>query len=141
MIKLTQTSETFGDCTALYLVELTKEYTVVEFIKEVLTKKEWGKIGVYDRDERFESSNCEYNGKELQTQMPEAFLNKKIDKVTARGGWSRMDYTLHILDFPEPPQSFRGKRDEVAAMLFKYMEKQHAKNMLKLIDELTGLKQ
>lgn len=139
MIKLTQTSETFGDSTAQYSVEMNRPYTVGEFIKEVLTKKEWGKISIYDRDQRFESPSCEYSGKELKTEMPETFLNKKIEKAIAHGGWSRMDYKLYIMDFPEPPQSFREKRDEVAAMLFKYMEKQHAKDTLKLIDELTKL--
>ncbi len=91
MIKLTQTSETFGDCTALYSVEMTKPYTVGEFIKEVLKRKEWGYIETDDGDK------CEYKGsKILSTDIPDETLSKPVIKARAHGGWSRMDYVLDI---------------------------------------------
>jgi len=99
MIKLKQTSETFGDCTALYSVEMTKPYTVKEFIQEVLTKKEWGYIGIFDEDQAwFQSGNprCEYKGSKLITEMPEEVLNEIVLEAKAHGGWSNMDYKLSI---------------------------------------------
>ena len=39
MFSLTQITPTFGDCTAGYRVDLDKEYTVSEFINEVLKKR------------------------------------------------------------------------------------------------------
>lgn len=39
MFSLTQNTPTGGDCCAGYKVEFSKEYTVREFIEEVLKKK------------------------------------------------------------------------------------------------------
>lgn len=91
MIKLEQISETFGDCTALYSVEMTKPYTVGEFIKEVLKRKEWGYIETDDGDK------CEYKQtKIISNDIPEEAMNKTVIKARAHGGWSRMDYVLDI---------------------------------------------
>ena len=99
MIKLTQTSETFGDCTALYSVEMTKPYTVREFIKQVLKRKAWGYIGIENRfgESIFGDPNCEYKGSKIITEeLPEEILNQPFVKVRASGGWSRMDYIIEI---------------------------------------------
>jgi hypothetical protein len=97
MIKLTQTSETFGDCTALYSVEMDKPYTVKEFIKQVLKRKEWGYIGIEDNDSIFGEPKCEYKGKTIITEnLPEEILSQPVVKVRASGGWSRMDYIIEI---------------------------------------------
>ena len=91
MLKLTQTSETFGDCTALYSVEMTKPYTVGEFIKEVLKRKEWGYIETDDGDK------CEYKRSIIiSNNIPIESMLKNIIKARAHGGWSRMDYVLDI---------------------------------------------
>ena len=92
MIKLTQTSKTFGDCTALYSVELDKPYTIDEFIKEVLKRKEWGYIETDDGNFK-----CEYKeNKIIITEIPDEILTKPIIKVRANGGWSRMDYIIEV---------------------------------------------
>ncbi|MFR8358765.1 MAG: hypothetical protein ACLVEJ_26075 [Parabacteroides sp.] len=46
MMTFVQISRTFGDCTAVYDVLLDREYTVRELINEILTRNEWGEIGV-----------------------------------------------------------------------------------------------
>lgn len=99
MIKLKQNTKTFGDSTAGYLVILDKEYTVDEFVNEVLTKNEWGYIGIYYENMHwFESGNpkCEYKWNKLISKLPDDILNKKISSVTAHGGWSNMDYLLKL---------------------------------------------
>lgn len=99
MIKLKQATATRGDCTAGYSVELSKEYTIKEFIDEVLKSNEWGAIGIYDENQSwFEKGNpyCEYKRGELISKLPDEFLDKPIKKVDADGGWSLMDYKIHI---------------------------------------------
>lgn len=99
MIKLKQNTPTGGDCTAGYAVTLDKEYTVRELINEVLTRKEWGYIGIHnDGQAWFErgTPNCKYKQDKLLTDMPPEVLNMKIKSVTARGGWSRMDYVIKL---------------------------------------------
>jgi len=98
MIILEQISETFGDCTALYSVEMTKPYTVKEFIKQVLRKKEWGYVGIENKygESIFGDPRCEYKGSKLITEMPKEVLDKPVLRASASGGWTRMDYTLEI---------------------------------------------
>ncbi len=99
MIKLTQCTPTGGDCTAGYSVTLDKDYTVEEFINEVLTKNEWGYIGIWsDEQAWFDRGDpyCEYKRDKLITQMPNDIMGKKIVKAKASGGWSNMDYLLTL---------------------------------------------
>ena len=99
MIKLTQNTPTFGDCTAGYAVTLNKDYTVEDLIKEVLTRDEWGCIGIYNEGQTWfdkGTPNCEYRRGKLVTEMDKEFLPMKIKSVTARGGWSCMDYIIHL---------------------------------------------
>lgn len=85
MIKLTQCTKTFGDCTAGYEVTLDRQYTVKDFIDEVLTKKEWGKIRIMDK---FENPFCEYKENIIVVEMSTDYLNKIIIKASAHGGWA-----------------------------------------------------
>jgi len=95
MIKLIQNTKTFGDETAGYSVELTKDYTVKEFVDEVVSdKKEWGYIGIESKGSFFGDPNCEYKWGKLLTELPSEILPNKIKSVKASGGWSRMDYLL-----------------------------------------------
>ena len=97
-MKLTQISKTFGDCTAIYSVELEKPYTVGELIEEILKRKEWGYIGIDDKgDTIFGNPHYEYKDKEIiGAKLPIEILNKQIKNVKARGGWSNMDYVIEI---------------------------------------------
>ena len=46
MFKLTKNGPEGSDCTALYIVQLDKEYTVRGFVKTVLSNdKEWATLG------------------------------------------------------------------------------------------------
>ena len=94
MFTFYQTGPTRGDCTSPYEVTMDKEYTVNEFIQEVLTQKEWGYIGIYCQGEIFGDPKCEYNNDKLLYSLPNEYLNKRLIKVKADGGWSRMDYLL-----------------------------------------------
>lgn len=96
MFKLYSAGKVRGDCTAPYDVELDKEYTVNEFVQTVLTRKEWGYIGIYCHGTFFGEPKCEYKYDKLLYTLPDNVLNKKVIKVKADGGWSRMDYLLWI---------------------------------------------
>lgn len=100
MFRLQQCGQVSGDCTAPYNVILDKVYTVEEFITTVLEhlSNEWGYIGIMDANARniFGNPNCEYSHGKLSTAMPESFMNRKIHRAHASGGWSRMDYLLEL---------------------------------------------
>jgi hypothetical protein len=99
MIKLTQCTQTFGDCSAGYEVFMDKQYTVRGFINEVLKREEWGEIRVvYKNQTRFERGNpfCEYKNDSIVAEMPVDCLDKIVIKAAAHGGWSNMDYALSV---------------------------------------------
>lgn len=88
-----------GDQTSSYEVILDKQYTVKEFIEEVLTNRsgEWGYIGIYSKNAFFGKPNCEYKwGKLITEPLPEKYMNKVIKEVKGDGGWTRMDYILKL---------------------------------------------
>jgi len=103
VFKLIQSTPVSGDCTCGYNVKLDREYTVKDFIDTVLSERagEWGYIGIYDQSDfvgrHFGNPNAEYRyGKLVSYNFPEDILSKEIKSVSASGGWSRMDYVLHI---------------------------------------------
>lgn len=94
MIELSQTSHVYEDCTASYEVTMDDEYTVEDFISEVLDKaSEWGTIRVH-------SSNgihsVEYSCGEATMQLHKRTAHAYVRRATAHGGWRMMDYDLYI---------------------------------------------
>jgi len=92
MFKLNRVTPIAGDETAGYDVILDKEYSVKELLETVVNiKGEWGYFSVIN------GSRCEYKWGELLSSLKEDDLNKKVLKVGASGGWSRMDYYVMVL--------------------------------------------
>lgn len=92
-----------SDCTSLYYISFYKEYTVAEFIGEVLTKypNEWGNIIIKKQHDmsgaclgHVDYSHGELVGKK-DIRMKE-LLDYKIIHGSAHGGWSAMNYVLFI---------------------------------------------
>ena len=100
MFRLMQSTPVGGDCCCGYRVELDKEYTVAEFIQTVIENEpnEWGYIGIHKPREIFGKPYISYScGKiESDIRVMNEVLDRKIVKVTASGGWSRMDYELYL---------------------------------------------
>lgn len=88
MIKTIYKSGPYGDQCNSYDV-VTDNKTVGDFIKDVLSDhQEWGYIIVG-------SKRIEYRYGKLIDKIPDAWDNRPIKgKVTAFGGWSRMDYEI-----------------------------------------------
>lgn len=101
MIKLTQCTPTGGDCTAGYSVKMDKEYTVKEFVDEILKNaNEWGYIGIFKEGQAWYergTPHCEFRRSELITKLPDEIMDKIIVNAKASGGWSRMDYLLTLI--------------------------------------------
>lgn len=99
MFELHQSGKTRGDCTAPYSVTLKKQYTVAEFVADVVSNDdEWGYIGIEDGDPFFGNPCCEYRWGKLLSFLPSAIQSQKIKSVKADGGWSRMDYLITLED-------------------------------------------
>lgn len=94
MFTLTQDTPTGGDCTAGYKVQFSNEYTVREFIEEVLKKHpgEWGDIKLKNLEAR---TKYRY-GTLVKQNFPDQLPDSKIVKAYAVGGYSNMDYILTI---------------------------------------------
>lgn len=82
------------DTWQMFHVSFDKDMTIREFIDEVLTKNTWGFI--YVNDINNPSADCEYRQNVLISELPSDMLDYEIEKVTASGGWTRMDYTIHL---------------------------------------------
>lgn len=98
MFALKQCGEIRSDETAPYEVILDKEYTVQEFIEEVLKRTyEWGNIGINDgnRSHYFGNPTCEFNHGILSGTLP-GYLDKKVKSAIADGGWTCMTYLLEV---------------------------------------------
>lgn len=94
--KVVQLRPEGSDCTAPYSVELNGEYTVAEFIHDVLlNKREWGYIYI-DSNNTYREPLCEYRNGELKTEPKAEYLNLKVTCARAHGGWSCMDYVLTL---------------------------------------------
>ena len=96
-MKFTVKGRTMGDETTPFEVTEYKSKTVVEFIAEVLELRpdEWGYIAVRNGRQNFLSSRkIEYRCGELMEGIPEEWQIRKIVKIDACGGWSRMDYLI-----------------------------------------------
>lgn len=88
---------TRGDCTAAYKIRLHKEFTVKEFVDEVLKDtSEWGYIRINIGKSFFDNPKCEYRRGTLLYELPECFLPLKVLSAKGDGGWSRMDYLLTV---------------------------------------------
>ena len=99
MFRLIRSTPEAGDCTCGYKVLLDKEYTVQEFVDMILfeKKKEWGYVRIYNPSDFFGSTRIEYKYGEIKSEkFGNDILNKKVLNVSASGGYSRMDYVLHI---------------------------------------------
>lgn len=97
MFKLTQLRPEGTDCTAPYSVELNGDYTVASFVQDVLKDKtEWGYIGIDNGKFGFGDPNVKFRHGKLLSTLPSKYLDMKVTKAKASGGWSRMDYLLTV---------------------------------------------
>lgn len=99
MFNLIQRAPAGGDCTAPYDVIFDKEYTIEEFVADVLSRRdEWGSIFIYDRSSKSGYKSCGRNYKygELSMDLPKKLIGKKVKFASAHGGWSLMNYDIEL---------------------------------------------
>lgn len=90
MFELNRITPIAQDEKAQFDIILDKEYTLGKFLRTILMRSEWGHIGINNNLYMFK-----YKNEKLLSEWP-INLNNKVLKVTARGGWSRMDYNIII---------------------------------------------
>lgn len=97
MFRLITAGPVGGDETRPYIVDLDHDYTVEQFVQEVLlNNREWGKISIYNKDYIFGHPSCRYEYGHLTSQLPDEYLTRKIKCVCASGGCSLMDYLITL---------------------------------------------
>lgn len=78
-----------------------KSITVADFIRDVLKERpeEYGEFEVMNKklpfNPRYGYKNGDFNFLQLHTDICDA----TVVKVTAHGGWSRMDYKIYTSNF------------------------------------------
>lgn len=103
-LKFTPVSQPSGDETTAYLVEFPQGATVEEFVDIVLVNHhtDHGNIGLVHEGIRTATSMTggspqrNYIRGTMTKPFPDTFLNRKITKISARGGWTRMDYVVWL---------------------------------------------
>lgn len=94
MFKLRRASGPFGDATSCYVVDFDRDYTVREFLKELLQRgRDWGSI---DLRLAKELHTCDYCYGKAYGPVPTEWLDKRIKSAAAHGGWSNMDYIVEL---------------------------------------------
>ena len=116
-LRFTQTGPVAGDCTAPYRVDIDEECrTITELLKAILTERsdEWGYIFLMEVGKSWlDAPRIEYKGGEvLSTPQDTSWKNRKIECVTARGGWSSMDYYVRFAAKDEDEATKEQQRRE-----------------------------
>lgn len=91
-LKFTQASQIAGDETALYDVEPNRQCTLGDIVDyAVKNTREWGYIYALG------FGRVEYRwGKLLDDNFADDLLIREVEKLTAHGGWSNMDYRVKL---------------------------------------------
>ena len=97
---LIHTGGPYGDEMSTYDGHLNQSLTVYQFINAMLEQHpdEWGYVRIFNHSY---TEYLEYSSKSKIMFISSQFdscLNKKIKSFTARGGWTRMDYSLVLED-------------------------------------------
>ena len=100
MIRLEQTKKEGRDGTSWYNVLLHEDYTIRNFIKDVLTqyKDSWGYIHIEKDGIQIASYSYVYGKLKWKSKFKKLPTNKKIISVTANGGYSHLSFYLTITD-------------------------------------------
>ena len=91
------TSGPFGDCTSNYEIEFSREFTVREFVNEVIKDdREWGAFHIVTKAKPFGIEESKYRYGKILSSFSEETLDRKIKSVKANGGWSEMSYYITL---------------------------------------------
>ena len=113
MFKLIQMRPEGSDCTAPYKVVLNGDYTVEQFILDVLLdEREFGSIYTPGHEKI-----CDYSHGNLLTPVTNEYRKLKVTSARAHGGWGCMDYTLTLEivngDFLKVTKHFGIRREDI----------------------------
>lgn len=98
MFEFKQTRPEGRDCTDSYDIVLDKDYTVLDFIFEVIRnrKDEWVSFHIQTGKNTLDGPEIEYRYGDLLHGIPGDLCFKKIKRVWSNGGWSAMDYFITL---------------------------------------------
>lgn len=91
-----QTHATGGDCTAPFDVLHDVDFTLRDLIDNISKRKEWGYVNIRTLSNK--TVRIEYRGVPTITNTLSGLLDSNIIKISASGGWGRMDYNVLIED-------------------------------------------
>lgn len=89
----------YGDCSSHYKVEIKQPCTVAQFVEFVNQQGEWGKVHINPigwLGNGLATYNYDTHIKDKPLEMPQHYLNRRIARIEAHGGWSNMDYYVTL---------------------------------------------
>lgn len=112
------------DCTANYIVNLDRTYTVKEFIEEVLSTKkdESGYFLIFNPKtyRTFDRPKCRYRyGSIISESFSENILQKTIKEIHANSGYTRTDYTIKFEHYKTEACKTTKKPIDMTRLMFK----------------------
>lgn len=89
---------TGSDCTAPYNVKLDRDYTLNEFLGEILRQHpdEWGEFRIFIEGKQGICASVDYKYGRVKGRIPFELLDMPVKSSSAHGGWSSMDYVIRI---------------------------------------------
>lgn len=86
------------DGTCWYNILLVKNYTVQEFVRDVLKqfKDSWGSINIEINDEQINSYDYAYGKLKWKSKFKNMPKDKKVISATANGGYSFLNFYLTV---------------------------------------------
>lgn len=98
MFNLVQSGPVYGDSTSNYTVVLERDYTIFEFIEELLLRvSDWGSVIVVGDELGLIKFVLKYKyGEVKSSNITSDLLSSKVINITCHGGYTRMDYTIKL---------------------------------------------
>ncbi|MCM1440137.1 MAG: hypothetical protein NC131_13185 [Roseburia sp.] len=97
--KFVCTGGPYGDCSSHYKIELKQPCTMAQFVEFVNQRGEWGCVYINPINYFDALAKYRYDThiKNKPLEMSQPYLNRRIARIEAHGGWSNMDYYVHLV--------------------------------------------
>ncbi len=99
MFKLVQSGPTGGDETAMHSVQFSGPIpTLGEFMEDLIANHsgDWGCLDIRDEHANKIGGAFYSHGTFESDNIPDVIKKHRIQRISASGGWSRMDYLVKV---------------------------------------------
>ena len=132
MINRYKTTPIQGDENASFACSLDQEYTVHSLIPRLIRSGEYGDIFIKDPHTGWSTLRVKagrYEGGAFISALTPEIAARKVSEVTGTGGWSKMDYVIHLVD------ENADIKERIISRLLKFSETDYKKLYLFMLND------